>query len=77
MGLTFEDLVLKKKDIIYKTKYNGTYLNPTTWEAETGRSRGQPGLLSEFQDSQGYTEKAYFFVLFCFVFCFSRQGFSV
>jgi hypothetical protein len=34
--------------------------NPSTWEAETGRylsSRGQPGLQSEFQDSQDYTEK--------------------
>jgi hypothetical protein len=27
--------------------------NPSTWEAV----RGQPGLQSEFQDSQGYTEK--------------------
>jgi hypothetical protein len=33
--------------------------NPSTWEAEAGGflSRGQPGLQSEFQDSQGYTEK--------------------
>ena len=31
--------------------------NPTTWEAEAGRVRGQPGLQSEFQDSQGYIEK--------------------
>jgi hypothetical protein len=34
--------------------------NPSTWEAEVGRSlcvRGQPGLQSEFQDSQGYTMK--------------------
>jgi hypothetical protein len=35
--------------------------NPSTWEAEAGRFlssvRGQPGLQSEFQDSQGYTEK--------------------
>jgi hypothetical protein len=31
--------------------------NPNTWEAEVGRFRGQPGLQSEFQDSQGYTEK--------------------
>jgi hypothetical protein len=31
--------------------------NPSTREAETDRflSRGQPGLQSEFQDSQGYT----------------------
>jgi hypothetical protein len=29
--------------------------NPSTWEAEA--SRGQPGLQSEFQDSQGYIEK--------------------
>jgi hypothetical protein len=35
-------------------------VNSSTWEAETGRSlwvRGQPGLQSEFQDSQDYTEK--------------------
>jgi hypothetical protein len=34
--------------------------NPSAWEAEAGgflSSRGQPGLQSEFQDSQGYTEK--------------------
>jgi hypothetical protein len=34
--------------------------NPGTWEAEAGGSlqiRGQPGLQSDFQDSQGYTEK--------------------
>jgi hypothetical protein len=33
--------------------------NPGTREAEAGRSLslGQPGLQSEFQDSQGYTEK--------------------
>jgi hypothetical protein len=37
--------------------------NPSTWEAEAGGSladlwvKGQPGLQSEFQDSQGYTEK--------------------
>ena len=33
--------------------------NPSTWEAEAGGllSLGQPGLQSEFQDSQGYTEK--------------------
>jgi hypothetical protein len=34
--------------------------NPSTQEAEAGRylsSRGQPGLQSELQDSQGYTEK--------------------
>jgi hypothetical protein len=33
--------------------------NPSTREAEAGRflSWGQPGLQSEFQDSQGYTEK--------------------
>jgi hypothetical protein len=28
--------------------------NPSTWEAEAGRSQGQPGLQSESQDSQGY-----------------------
>jgi hypothetical protein len=33
--------------------------NPSTWEAEAGRllSSGQPGIQSEFQNSQGYTEK--------------------
>jgi hypothetical protein len=34
--------------------------NPRTWEAEAGESLGvqdQPGLPSEFQNSQGYTEK--------------------
>ena len=34
--------------------------NPSTREAEAGRSLciwGLPGLQSEFQDSQGYTEK--------------------
>jgi hypothetical protein len=33
--------------------------NPSTWEAEAGGVQGQPGLQSEFQDSQGYTEKPY------------------
>jgi hypothetical protein len=35
--------------------------NPSTWEAEAGgflsSVQGQPGLQSEFQDSQNYTEK--------------------
>jgi hypothetical protein len=31
--------------------------NPSTQEAEGGRFLSQPGLQSEFQDSQGYTEK--------------------
>ena len=34
--------------------------NPSTWEAEAGdlsQGQGQPGLQSEFQESQGYTEK--------------------
>jgi hypothetical protein len=36
--------------------------NPSTWDAETGGYlrlwvQGQTGLQSEFQDSQGYTEK--------------------
>jgi hypothetical protein len=33
--------------------------NPSTWEAEAVDFwvRGQPALQSEFQDSQGYTEK--------------------
>ena len=33
--------------------------NPSTWETEAGRflSSRPPGLQSEFQDSQGYTEK--------------------
>jgi hypothetical protein len=36
--------------------------NPSIWEAEAGKflSRGQPGLQSKFQDSQGYTEKPCF-----------------
>jgi hypothetical protein len=34
--------------------------SPSTWEAEAGGVRGQPGLQSEFQDSQGYTEKPCF-----------------
>jgi hypothetical protein len=35
--------------------------NPSTWEAEADRflSSRQPLLQSEFQDSQGYTEKPY------------------
>jgi hypothetical protein len=41
--------------------------NPSTWEAEAGGfpSFGQPGLQSEFQGSQSYTEKP---CLFCFLF---------
>ena len=33
--------------------------NPSTWKAEAADFwvRGQPGLQSEFQDNQGYTEK--------------------
>jgi hypothetical protein len=32
--------------------------NPSTWEAEAGGFlSSRPGLQSEFQDSQGYTEK--------------------
>jgi hypothetical protein len=31
--------------------------NPSTWEAEAGGFLSQPGLQSEFQDSQGYTGK--------------------
>jgi hypothetical protein len=33
--------------------------NPSTWEPEAADFwvRGQPGLQSEFQDRQGYTEK--------------------
>jgi hypothetical protein len=33
--------------------------NPSTWKAEAGGflSSSQPGLQSEFQDSEGYTEK--------------------
>jgi hypothetical protein len=33
--------------------------NPSIWEAEASNFwvRGQPGLQSEFQDSQSYTEK--------------------
>jgi hypothetical protein len=32
--------------------------NLSTWEAEAGRFLGQPGLQSEFQDRQSYTEKS-------------------
>jgi hypothetical protein len=33
--------------------------NPSTHEAEAGKSvRGQPGLVSELQDSQGYIMRA-------------------
>jgi hypothetical protein len=35
-------------------------INPSTWKAEASRCswvQGQPGLQTEFQDSQGYTEK--------------------
>jgi hypothetical protein len=32
--------------------------NPSTWEASFW-VRGQPGLQSQFQDSQGFTEKLY------------------
>ena len=32
--------------------------NPSTWEAEAGGFLSS-GLQSEFQDSQGYTEKSY------------------
>ena len=34
--------------------------NSSTWETEAGRffKLGQPVLQSEFQDSQGYTEKS-------------------
>jgi hypothetical protein len=31
--------------------------NPSTWEAEAGGFQGQPGLQSEFQDSQSYAKK--------------------
>ena len=37
-------------------------LSPSTQEAEADRSlwiRGQPGVQSEFQDSQNYTEEPY------------------
>ena len=39
---------------VYTRELSARYaFNPSTWEAEAG----QPGLQSEFQDSQGYTEK--------------------
>jgi hypothetical protein len=43
--------VSKKKK--KKSGGSGHLFNPCTWEAEAGGS----GLQSEFQDSQGYTEK--------------------
>lgn len=39
----------------------GAHLDPSTWEAESGRSlwlnQGQPGLHSKLQGSQDYREK--------------------
>jgi hypothetical protein len=43
----------------YKPSVVAYAFNLSTWEAEAGGflSSGQPGPQSEFQDSQGYTEK--------------------
>jgi hypothetical protein len=59
--------VLKVYVKILVTKYPTIYwtvvahgFNPSTWEAKASESLcvpGQPGLQSEYQESQGYTEK--------------------
>ena len=43
--------------VFKKKKSQAFNPNTPTQEAEAGGTRGQPGLQSEFQDSQGYTEK--------------------
>ena len=40
-----------------KAEHVAHTFNPSTQEAEAGGFPGQPGLQSEFQDSQGYKEK--------------------
>jgi hypothetical protein len=48
------------KILILKPGVVAHAFNPSTLEPEAGgflSSRGQPGLQSELQDSQGYTEK--------------------
>jgi biotin carboxylase len=42
-----------------KAEHVAHTFNPSTQEAEAGGFPGQPGLQSEFQDSQGYKEKPY------------------
>jgi hypothetical protein len=57
-------LKVQKKKIIFQVARVSQAMvahtfNPSTWEAETGPYLSlQPGLQSEFQDSQGYTEKS-------------------
>jgi hypothetical protein len=69
---TFPDLPKSNQQDIYSLRCSQRHqipkpgvvahaFNPSTWEAEAGGFlfwvRGQPGLQSKFQDSQGYTEK--------------------
>jgi hypothetical protein len=51
------DFFFLKKNIKTSQAVVAHAFNPSTQEAKAGRVRGQPGLQSEFQDSQGYTEK--------------------
>ena len=50
---------MKQKEFKQRLGVGDHTFNPNTQEAEAGQSlgvQGQPGLHSEFQDSQGYTE---------------------
>ena len=50
-------LLCSIKDTLLSRAVVAHAFNPSTWEAEAGGFLRQPGLQSEFQDSQGYTEK--------------------
>lgn len=55
----YQRIKIEKKRDIWPGMVVYTF-NPSTWEAEVGRSlsiQGLPGPQSEFQGSQGYTEK--------------------
>jgi hypothetical protein len=60
-SLSYKQILKKKKK--KKKKWGRAVVahvfNPSTWEAESGGflSSRPPGLQSEFQDSQGYTDK--------------------
>jgi hypothetical protein len=46
------------RNLHWSVRWSGTHLNPSALKAEVDGSlwvRGQPGLHSEFQDSQSYT----------------------